>query len=305
MTAVWWGIALGVGANLVLAWWFARTPSLAQRVSPHVRASVNDELRGSSVALTPFPVVERLLAPVIRDGARMLERAMGSDRDLRLRLARSGTGLSVEHFRAQQVMAGAAGLAAGAVASVLLASVRNSPPMSLVALTLAAALGGVVLRDVALSRVIERRSARIEVELPTVAELLAMSVGAGESVAGAIERVTRVTAGVVSQELASVLASSKAGTPLTEALRAMGDRSAVEALRRFADAIATAVERGTPLADVMRAQARDVRDAGQRALMEEGGKREIAMMVPVVFLILPVTVVFAVFPGLATIRWGL
>ena len=39
--------------------------------------------------------------------------------------------------------------------------------------------------------------------------------------------------------------------------------------------------------------------------MEEGGKREIAMMVPVVFLILPVTVIFAVFPGLTTIRLGL
>ena len=76
-------------------------------------------------------------------------------------------------------------------------------------------------------------------------------------------------------------------------------------LRRFADGVATAVERGTPLAEVLRAQAQDVRSAGQRALMEEGGKREIAMMVPVIFLILPVTVVFAVFPGLTTIRLGL
>ena len=33
--------------------------------------------------------------------------------------------------------------------------------------------------------------------------------------------------------------------------------------------------------------------------MEAGGKKEIAMMVPVVFLVLPVTVLFAVFPGIA------
>jgi tight adherence protein C len=44
--------------------------------------------------------------------------------------------------------------------------------------------------------------------------------------------------------------------------------------------VATAVERGTPLADVLRAQAQDVREAGRRALMEEGGKKEIAMMIP-------------------------
>ena len=32
--------------------------------------------------------------------------------------------------------------------------------------------------------------------------------------------------------------------------------------------------------------------------MEAGGKKEIAMMIPVVFLILPITVVFVLFPGL-------
>jgi tight adherence protein C len=39
--------------------------------------------------------------------------------------------------------------------------------------------------------------------------------------------------------------------------------------------------------------------------MEAAGKREIAMMVPVVFLILPVTVLFAVYPGFAFLRLGL
>ena len=68
-------------------------------------------------------------------------------------------------------------------------------------------------------------------------------------------------------------------------------------LARFVDGIAVAVERGTPLADVLRAQAVDVREASKRALLETGGRKEIAMMLPVVFLILPVTVLFALFPG--------
>ena len=66
-----------------------------------------------------------------------------------------------------------------------------------------------------------------------------------------------------------------------------------------------AVERGTPLADVLRAQAQDVREEGRRELMETGGRKEVAMMVPVVFLILPVTVVFAVFPSMVVLRVGL
>jgi tight adherence protein C len=59
------------------------------------------------------------------------------------------------------------------------------------------------------------------------------------------------------------------------------------------------------LADVLRAQAADVREAGQRALMDTAGKKEIAMMIPVVFLVLPVTVLFAVYPGFAFLRLGL
>ena len=40
-------------------------------------------------------------------------------------------------------------------------------------------------------------------------------------------------------------------------------------------------------------------------MMETGGKKEIAMMVPVVFLVLPITVVFAVYPGFAVLSLDL
>ena len=62
-----------------------------------------------------------------------------------------------------------------------------------------------------------------------------------------------------------------------------------------------AIERGTPLADVLHAQALDVRELGKRALLDAGGRKEIAMLLPVVFLILPVTVLFALYPGLLTL----
>ena len=71
---------------------------------------------------------------------------------------------------------------------------------------------------------------------------------------------------------------------------------------RSVEGIAVAIERGTPLADVLRAQAQDVRDNAKRELMETAGKKEIAMLAPVVFFILPLTVIFAVFPGLSLMR---
>jgi hypothetical protein len=74
-------------------------------------------------------------------------------------------------------------------------------------------------------------------------------------------------------------------------------RSGPPLVSRFAQGIAVAVERGTPLADVLHAQAADVREAGRRELIEVAARKEVFMMVPVVFLVLPVTILFAFWPG--------
>ena len=50
-------------------------------------------------------------------------------------------------------------------------------------------------------------------------------------------------------------------------------------MTRFVDGIAVAVERGTPLADVLRSQAADAREVRKRTLMEIGGRKEILMLV--------------------------
>jgi tight adherence protein C len=109
----------------------------------------------------------------------------------------------------------------------------------------------------------------------------------------------------LSKEFARILSETRAGAPLVQALQEFSSRTDLAPLVRFVDGIIVAVERGTPLADVLRAQAQDVRDTAKRDLMEAAGKKEIAMMVPLVFGVLPLTVVFAVFPGIAAISLGL
>ena len=89
--------------------------------------------------------------------------------------------------------------------------------------------------------------------------------------------------------------------PLTKALTEVAERATLEPFARFIAGLVVAIERGTPLAEVLRAQAGDVREMSKRALLEAGGKKEISMMLPVVFLILPVTVLFALYPGLLTL----
>ena len=94
-----------------------------------------------------------------------------------------------------------------------------------------------------------------------------------------------------------MLSAIRTGEPVSSAFDAMAATSGLPIVSRFAQGIAVAVERGTPLADVLHAQADDVREAGRRDLIETAARKEVLMMVPVVFLVLPVTVLFAFWPG--------
>jgi len=300
------GLLGSLGILLVVARLRARRIGLDQRLAPYLRPrATGSRLLRAPVAHSALPTVERLIAPVMADAVRFVARVGSTTPDLRRRLSRAGRPDTVEQFRAGQVVWGVVGLAAGLGLALALLSVRQTSAVALVMLVVLCGVTGVLGRDWLLSREVAQREARMLAEMPTVAELLALAVGAGEGAVGALERVVRSTHGELTGELARTLADARAGAPLTVALDGLADRTGLAALARFAEGVAVAVERGTPLAEVLRAQAQDVREEGRRALMEQGGRKEVLMMVPVVFLILPITVVFAVFPSLVVLRVGL
>ncbi|MFT4229177.1 MAG: type II secretion system F family protein, partial [Microbacterium sp.] len=82
-------------------------------------------------------------------------------------------------------------------------------------------------------------------------------------------------------------------------------RLQVPALSRSVDHLVAAIERGAPLAHVLQAQAVDAREDAKRALIEQAGRKEILMLLPLVFLVLPLSVIFAVFPGIFMLRLGI
>jgi tight adherence protein C len=277
----------------------ARRLTLDDRLAPYLRDTPRpSRLLVVDQALTPFPTLERVLRPVLGDAMRFVERWVGGLVGVRRRLEQVGGTMTVEQFRAEQVIWGAFGLAA-AIGLALLQVVTGSGarPVAVLATAGVLTVGGVLGRDRWLTRQVRQREQRMLDEFPTVAELLALAVTAGEGPVGALERVHRTSAGELSKELGRALAEARAGASLVQALDGIAQRTSLAPLSRFVDGVAIAVERGTPLAEVLRAQAVDVREAGKRLLLESAGKREIAMMVPVVFLVLPITLLFALFPG--------
>ncbi len=300
------GLIGGLGAWLVLWRLTARRITLDDRLAPYLRQRARtSRLLAEPAIHTPFATIERLAAPVVGDAGRLLERLGSSSVSIRRRLELSGATLSVDKFRAEQVVWGSVGLAGGLLLALTVGVARGFSIVPLLLVVVLAAATGAIARDRRLSSAVRSREARLVAEFPAVAELLALAVGAGESPVGALDRVASTTRGELSAELRRTLADARAGLPLARALEAMADRISLPSIVRFTEGVSVAVERGTPLAEVLRAQAKDAREVGRRALMETGGRKEVLMMVPVVFLLLPITVLFAIFPGLAVLRVGL
>lgn len=297
-------IGLVAGLGLVLVVWFAppaRPIRLADRIAPYLR-----ETPSPSRLLPSAPAGRRTRWSAVRPRAEALsvriDRVLGGSASVQRRLDALEDGRTVQDLRFEQLIWSATGLALGiAGGAVLTVASGRSAIASIVLLAVAGAVGGVLARDWWLTQEVRRRGERILLEFPVVADLLALAVTAGESPQGAIDRVSRLVGGELGRSMQGALAKTRAGMPLVEALEDLARTSTVEPLARFIDGLVIAMERGTPLSDVLRAQAADVREQGKRRLLEIGGRKELAMMVPVVFLVLPVTVIFALFPGLFSI----
>ena len=302
-----WGAALGAAAAaglllVVHRLLTLRRPHLAVRVLPYVRDLPQMSHQPRLENEPPASVMRALLGPMLRSAADTLERVLGGAASVRRRLDRANLQLSVHDFRVEQVMWGLLAFAVTAVLALLVAVRSPGRTVPLLVLCLVAFAFGVLLRENRLTAQVTERERRILTEFPTVAELLALAVAAGEGPVAALDRVVARSQGELAADLARVLADIRTGTPVARALDALANRSGLPVVARFAEGMAVAVERGTPLAEVLHAQAADVREAGRRQLIESGARKEILMMVPVVFLVLPVTVLFAFWPGIVGLR---
>ena len=286
----------GVGLGLVLVWTrvlVIRRPSLAARVQPYLRdlpgrpgqpgragyprAAATGPTPPSS---SPAVAAAGVFGPVLRTAADGVERVLGGATSVRRRLERAGLERGVHDFRVEQVLWGLTAFAVTAAYGVLRALTDpGNPVLALLFCVVAFALG-VLARDSWLSSQVKARERRILAEFPTVAELLALAVAAGESPVAALDRVVRRSRGALSADLARVLAAIRTGEPVGPAFDALASSTGLPLVSRFAQGIAVAVERGTPLSDVLHAQAADVREAGRRELIEVAARREVVMMVP-------------------------
>ena len=305
-----WAVVAGIGLGFGL-WCLASMmprmsrPRLARRVAPYV-VDISPQARELLAPATPgpLPVLGMLVVPLVSRARAALESTLGGSEILARRLRQSGSQTTVEAFRSQQLLWGIGGAVVGVTLAIAAAQAQPvAPPIQVVVVALFFA-AGVFGRDQLLQRAARKRLERLSSELPVVLEFLTLSLSAGEGILDALRRISKVSAGELSRELAGVVASVNTGLPLADTLTSVASDLELPAFSRCVEQLVGALERGTPLAEVLRAQAQDSRDAAKRDLLESAGKKEIAMLFPLVFLILPVTILFAIYPGIFVLQVG-
>ena len=141
----------------------------------------------------------------------------------------------------------------------------------------------------------------VDEEIATFLDRASVSLAAGVSVHSMWERLGRNPVGILGAEAATISREVSAGASLGDAYRGSDTRLSHEGWSRFLGQLSSARRHGTPIADIVRGIAVEERSAAGRRLIEMASARETVMLLPLVFVILPMTVLVAVFPGIVAL----
>lgn len=187
--------------------------------------------------------------------------------------------------------------ASAAVLALLLAMQQLRKPFAAALLMCIAAVSGWLIADARLSARVKNRQHAAVVALPSFVESVALAVGAGAALPHALQIVSDRTSGVFADGLRQAVRALHDGVGFETALSGFGAQFPFPSMTRFVDAVQIAIDRGTPVVDVLHAQAADARQESRRLLLESAGRREVGMLIPVIFFVLPAVVVVALYPG--------
>lgn len=136
-------------------------------------------------------------------------------------------------------------------------------------------------------RGVRLRKNEIEKQLPDVLDIITVSVEAGLSFDGAVERVVQKSDTILSRELSTTLKEMRMGKLRKLALRALADRCDVSDLTVWVGAMIQADELGVGIGNVLRIQSNQMREKRRFRAREKSMKAPIKILFPLVFFIFP------------------
>jgi tight adherence protein C len=139
-------------------------------------------------------------------------------------------------------------------------------------------------------------------ELPDFLDMLALALAAGDGIFTAIARVTPRASGVLAEHFSTLMQGLELGGEFEVEIRELARRIPQRQVSEFCTKLVLSIKRGSPLATLLREQSQSARTEIRADLLRQAARNETRMLIPLVFLILPVTVLFAVYPSLQLLR---
>ncbi len=247
---------------------------------------------------------ERILAPFMSKGAKMVSRKEREDFQSMLAMAGYPGGVTVRTLGGIRLML-CIGLGAGFFLIVMalrrvagLDKYITIPIVGLIALA-GAGLGFMSLPFI-LRGMVKKRKKLVQKTIPDVLDLLTIAVEAGLGFDAAMDRVGQRYPGAMGEELVRTNNEIRMGRPWSEAMRDMGERTGVEDVQSLVTALIQAKELGVNLGNVLRAQSARLREERARRAREQAQKAPTKMMIPLILFIFPT--LFIVLIGPAALR---
>ena len=139
-------------------------------------------------------------------------------------------------------------------------------------------------------------------ELPDLVSILWFLVSAGEPLHSALKLTVEKCNGYLAGEFSRLLQRVEHGGILQHELENLAAETKSDELRELSTKLAVSLANGTPLADQLAEFAASANASIRAQFLERAGKNETKMMIPLIFIILPVTVIFALYPSVTMLR---
>jgi len=144
----------------------------------------------------------------------------------------------------------------------------------------------------------EIKEGEINDELVNILQMLSIMISAGESPMVALRYISQRSVGYIPKLIDQSFSKYESGRNLAQTLEQIAVATGSSQVRRLTNSIQIAIQRGTPILDVLNNQVQSLNKQINLALLKKSGKSEIALLIPVVFLILPVSISFAIWPSI-------
>ena len=163
---------------------------------------------------------------------------------------------------------------------------------------------GMLLPNIVLEKLVQKRMRAISNAFPDALDLLVVCVESGLGLTTALQRVAdelMVSHPELAQELATVNAEIRAGLNRERAMKNLADRTGLEDIRGLVGLLVQTMRFGTGVADALRVYSEEFRDKRMQKAEEQAAKMGTKIVFPLVLCMFPVFFIVAIGPAVIRI----